>query len=247
MTILAWVIGLGAIAALLYWLLIATEGTYLGTGVVVRLYDWTAHRYDRIKDMDYVDEARFLGIPLSERLAGIAAPRVLDVATGTGRIPLALLRQWEFAGTLVGVDRSAAMLAEAEVALVDYEPRALLLRADAARLPFADQAFDSVCCLESLEFMADPRAVLREMSRVLRPGGCALLSNRVGPDARLLPGRLCGRGRLEAYLGKIGFVEIDTQRWQFHYDLIWAEKPVGTAAQGPRAKIRDGKDHSHEA
>jgi ubiquinone/menaquinone biosynthesis C-methylase UbiE len=184
---------------------------------------------------------------LSERLAGISAPRVLDVATGTGRIPLAVLRQWEFAGTLVGIDHSAAMLAEAERALADFEPRAPLVRGDAARLPFADGTFDCVCCLEALEFMVDPRAVVRELMRVLRPGGCLLLSNRVGPDARLLPGRLCGRGKLEAYLGEVGLVEIDTERWQYHYDLIWAEKPAEIAAQGPRIKIRDGKDHSHEA
>jgi ubiquinone/menaquinone biosynthesis C-methylase UbiE len=241
MTLWAWALVALALVALLYWLLIATEGTYLGTGVVVRLYDWTAHRYDRIKAMDYVDEARFLGIPLAERLAGIAVPQVLDVASGTGRIPLALLGQWDFAGSVVGVDRSGPMLAEAARSLADFGDRATLIRADAAALPFGDAAFDAVCCLESLEFMTDPRAVVRAMMRVLKPGGVLLVSNRVGPDARWLPGRLCGRGRLERALAEAGFAEIDSQRWQFHYDLIWADKPVATATNPLRAHIEDGR------
>ena len=241
MTVWLWALVVVIAGALLYWLVIATEGTYLGTGVVVRLYDWTARRYDRIKAMDYVDEARFLGIPLAERLAGIAAPCVLDVATGTGRIPLAVLRQWEFDGIVVGVDRSTAMMDEAAHSLADFEPRAPLIRADAAALPFSDNIFDAVCCLESLEFMTDPRAVVRGMMRVLRPGGALLISNRVGPDAHWLPGRLCGRGRLEAYLAEAGFVEIDSRRWQVHYDLIWAEKPVVNAAPVLRIDIENGQ------
>ena len=243
LAVTAWISALVvlALAALLYWLLIATEGTYLGPGVVVWLYDWTARRYDRIKAMDYVDEARFLGIPLAERLAGIATPRVLDVATGTGRIPLALLRQWEFTGWVVGVDRSVAMMHEGAGSLSDFAPRAALIRADAAALPFRDEAFDAVCCLESLEFMSDPRAVVRAMMRTLRPGGVLMISNRVGPDARWLPGRLCGRGRLEVYLAEVGFVEIDSQRWQIHYDLIWAEKPVANAAPLLRSDIEHGQ------
>lgn len=217
-------VGLAAIA---YWLLITTEGTYLGTRIVVLLYDWTARRYNAIKAFGFVDEARFVGVPLAERLAQEGAgARILDVATGTGRTLLALRAAGALDATLVGVDHSLRMLQEAYADLDSQgEPRASLIQGDAHRLMFSAARFDAVSCLEALEFMRDPRQAVREMVRVLKPGGVLLVSNRVGPDAWLFPGRHCRRGRLEALLAEEGLVEIETQRWQVDYDLIWATKP----------------------
>jgi SAM-dependent methyltransferase len=221
-----WIVpGVLALAGVLYWLLITTEGTYLGPRVVALLYDWIARRYDRIKGADYVNEARYLGIPLVAAMDAVPQPRVLDVATGTGRLPLALLREPDFGGQVIGVDRSAGMLAQAQVGLQEYADRVSFLRQDAEMLSFGDAIFDAVTCLEALEFMGHPVAVLRELVRVLKPGGLLLLTNRVGPDAPFYPGRLCGRGRLEAQLGHIGLVEVRTQRWQVDYDLVWARRP----------------------
>jgi len=220
---LAAIIAVVAVIALLYWLLVITEGTYLGPRIVTLLYDWTAPRYDRIKDLQFVYEMQRLGIPLAEALRAKPMPRVLDVATGTGRLPIALLSQPDFVGQVVGLDRSGPMLARAQEATNGHD-RLALLRADASALPFAGPSFDAVTCLEALEFMWDPAAVIREMGRVLRPGGVLLVSNRVGLDARLLPARLCGRGRMERFLRQAGFGAIETDRWQVHYDLIWALK-----------------------
>lgn len=217
------------VIALLYWLLIVTEGTYLGPRVVTLLYDWTASRYDRIKELQFVHELQRLGIPLAEALGASPSPRVLDVATGTGRLPLALLHQVDLNGHVVGLDRSAPMLAQARAATAGYE-RLALMRADADALPFREGGFDAVACLEALEFMWDPAAVIREMARVLRPGGVLLVSNRVGLDARFFPGRLCGRGKLERFLKQNGFEAVETERWQVHYDLIWARKALDGAS-----------------
>lgn len=216
-------LGTVAIIALLYWLLIVTEGTYLGPHVVTLLYDWTAPRYDRIKDLRFVHEMQRLGIPLAQALESASSPRVLDVATGTARLPLALLRQADLHGRIVGLDRSVPMLAHAQAATGDCD-RLTLMQGDAGALPFQDESFDAVACVEALEFMWSPAAVVHEMERVLRPGGVLLVSNRVGLDARLFPGRLCGRGRLERFLARAGFASVETERWQVHYDLIWARK-----------------------
>jgi len=225
------------LAALLYWLLVATEGTYLGVRVVTLLYDATAGRYDRIKDLHYVDEARCLGLPLAGALAGPELPRVLDVAAGTGRLPLALLRTGELEASITALDRSSRMLSQARRTLSSCDRAVALVQGDAGALCFGDQVFDCVTCLEAMEFMEDSLAALAEMVRVLKPGGTLLLSNRVGRDTWLFPRRLCGRGRLERHLGVLGLGAIETQRWQVHYDLVWARKPLsadsGTRRQEP--------------
>jgi SAM-dependent methyltransferase len=219
------------VLVLLYWLVITTEGTYLGTRAVVAMYDWTARRYNRIKKLHTVYEVYFIGAPLGEALAGVARPLLLDVATGTGRLPLAVLSGEDFFGRIVGVDHALLMLSEATTALEPYGAQAEMVQGDAHALMFGDSAFDAVTCLEALEFMRDPRTVIREMIRVLRPGGVMLVSNRIGWESWLFPGRYCRRGRLESLLRREGMARIDTHLWQSYYDLVWAVKPP---AQGIR-------------
>lgn len=218
-----------ALAALFYWLFIVTEGTYLGTRTVVILYDWTARRYNALKKFHIVNETRYLGIPLSDALADVPKPWVLDVATGSGRLPLALLASSDKEMSIIGVDHSMPMLREAQRDLAAPNEHIWLFQGNAHRLMFADEAFDAVTCLEALEFMRDPRQVVREMRRVLKPGGLLLVSNRVGPEAWMFFGRYCRRGRLEALLAEEGFDVVKSHRWQVHYDLIWALKPDSTS------------------
>ena len=117
------------------------------------------------------------------------------------------------------------MLAEARRKPAGVQQEALCLaRADAGRLPFPDAIFHAVACIEALEFTQRPRETVREMVRVLRPGGVLLVSNRVGCDALAYPGRLCGRGRLERALHRLGLEAVESERWQVYYDLVWARK-----------------------
>ncbi|MHB1296239.1 MAG: class I SAM-dependent methyltransferase [Anaerolineae bacterium] len=220
------VLGLvAALAGVSYYLLVMTEGTYLGARVVTLLYDWTARRYDRIKELQYVDEMRYLGIPLAGAVRAVAehAPRVLDVAAGTGRVAQALLPHLEN-GRVVEVDRSLPMLLEGRPATWKLDGDVAMSVQDAQALAFQDGSFDAVTCLEALEFVADGRGALREMQRVLRPGGVLLVSSRVGTDGWLFPGRLRGRGKVERCLQRMGFERVTMERWQVHYDLVWAHK-----------------------
>jgi len=216
-------LGLAAVGLVAYWALVLSEGVYLGPRVVIWLYDRVAPRYDRIKNSDHADDSRWLARPLLVALDRCGAPRVLDVATGTGRLPGALVAEADFQGRVAGVDRSRGMLAQAERRLAGHGA-AGLVRADAGRLPFADETFDAVACVEALEFTQQPRETLREMVRVLRPGGVLLVSNRVGWDALAYPGRLCGRGRLERALAGMGLEVVESERWQVYYDLVWGRK-----------------------
>ena len=105
-----WLILLLPLALLLYWELVIAEGVHLGPRVVVWLYDLVAPRYERIKKFDPAVEDEFLGHPLVEQLIAVDAPRVLDVAAGTGRVARALLRQTAFDGTVVNLELSQRML-----------------------------------------------------------------------------------------------------------------------------------------
>jgi SAM-dependent methyltransferase len=217
-------VGLVLLGLLLYWQLIVAEGTYLGPRVVVLLYDWSAHIYERIKRFDTGTEQWFLGLPLARALDLVPAALVLDVATGTGRLPRALLREPAFEGRVIGLDLSRRMLRQAVQRTAQFAHRLTYIWQDARRLPFDDDTFDAVACLEALEFTPDPWAVVTELVRVLRPGGVLLVTNRIGRDARFLPGRAFPRDEFERHLREFPLEEVKVRSWQLDYDLAWAIK-----------------------
>jgi demethylmenaquinone methyltransferase / 2-methoxy-6-polyprenyl-1,4-benzoquinol methylase len=91
---------------------------------------------------------------------------VLDVATGTGAVALELVRRKGC--DVVGLDQSAEMLAEAR-RRVDGRIRLVEGRAEA--LPSEDAAFDALTFTYLLRYVGDPPATLRELARVVKPGG----------------------------------------------------------------------------
>ena len=214
---------------LAYWLIHTTEGAYLGEGAVRWLYDRGASTYDAVKDYDRQDEIAFLAVPLLHRLEEIGAEggEVLDLATGTARLPIALFDVPFFTGTMLGVDISRKMLAEArkKTRSQAYAHRLTLQQGPAAPLPFEDARFDAVCMLEALEFLPNPDEALSELFRVLKPGGWLMTTNRVGWEARLMPGRTQSKEDFEARLRGHGFTEVETKPWQSYYDLVWARRP----------------------
>ncbi|HLF28295.1 MAG TPA: class I SAM-dependent methyltransferase [Anaerolineae bacterium] len=212
------------LALLAYWHLIIAEGAYLGPRVVAFLYDVVARRYNRMKHFNPEDDAWFFGDPLTAWLSGVAQPRVLDVATGTGRVPLTLLANAGFTGKLLAVDRARRMLHQAAQALSSLTGRALISRQDGMRLAFGDDTFDAVTCLEALEFMPDPQRALAECVRVLKPGGVLLVTRRTGPWAGWMPGRTPSREKFKAQLEALEVWDVRVQMWQVDYDLVWGVK-----------------------
>jgi demethylmenaquinone methyltransferase/2-methoxy-6-polyprenyl-1,4-benzoquinol methylase len=91
--------------------------------------------------------------------------RLLDVATGTGMVAAALLDR---GATVVGLDQSEDMLGVARERLGD---RATLVRGEAERLPFADGEFDALTFTYLLRYVDDRAATMRELVRVVKPGG----------------------------------------------------------------------------
>ena len=227
-----------ALGALVYWHLIIAEGAYMGPGVVAWTYDWVARRYDAIKQFTPGDEDWFVAAPLWRGLVGVERPLLLDVATGTGRVPLALVRnRFALAGwQIVGLDLSWEMLRQARANLRDHSERVSLIWQDASRLPFDDGTFDAVTCLEAVEFLPSPREALAEMVRVLAPGGLLMVTNRVGRAARLLPGRTFSRPLFQQMLAALPLHDVETRAWQADYDLATVRK-VGSGDPAGRGGV----------
>jgi demethylmenaquinone methyltransferase/2-methoxy-6-polyprenyl-1,4-benzoquinol methylase len=96
---------------------------------------------------------------------------VLDVATGTAAVARELVRQKDC--NVVGIDQSEGMLAEGRrrVALEAASKKIRLMQGDARELPFADEQFDALTFTYLLRYVDDPPATLRELVRVVKPGG----------------------------------------------------------------------------
>jgi SAM-dependent methyltransferase len=125
----------------------------------------------------------------------------------------------------VGLDLSGGMLEAAWRKIGGWTPRAQLIMGSAARAPFLDESFDAVIMLEALEFMPDPRGAVGEVARLVRPGGVVLLTNRIGWEARLMPGRAFSRTDLGGQMERAGLSDVRFEAWQTYYELVWARRP----------------------
>jgi ubiquinone/menaquinone biosynthesis C-methylase UbiE len=123
--------------------------------------------------------------PMTEQILDIGRTdgrqRILDLATGTGRVARAAARRGNW---VVGVDISVGIVRTARRLSSDA---LFLMVADAAAQPVAARSFDLVTCALSLSHFRDVSTVLREVRRVLRPGGCFVAtawdtSNRRDPS-----------------------------------------------------------------
>ncbi|HZU30063.1 MAG TPA: class I SAM-dependent methyltransferase [Candidatus Angelobacter sp.] len=102
--------------------------------------------------------------------------RVLDLACGTGEPAISLAELLENSGEVIGVDISPAPLKIAEErALQRGLANARFQQADAHDLPFAADSFDRLTSRLGVMFFSDLQKALREIKRVLKPGGAAIL------------------------------------------------------------------------
>jgi ubiquinone/menaquinone biosynthesis C-methylase UbiE len=98
---------------------------------------------------------------------------LLDAGCGDGRYSKFILRRADSDAMITGFDYSRQMLQRARRRLKNE--RVSHVAADLTRLPYADAVFDGVICGWVLEHLPDPRPGLRELSRVMQPGGKLLL------------------------------------------------------------------------
>jgi ubiquinone/menaquinone biosynthesis C-methylase UbiE len=108
---------------------------------------------------------------------------MLDAGGGTGRLSSRLRR---FVGNVVIVDPSSAMLKQAQ-----RKGHLSLVKADAERLPFPDERFERIVVVDALHHFHDQRRAIRDLLRVLKPGGRLVVEE---PDINRLPVKLAALG-----------------------------------------------------
>jgi demethylmenaquinone methyltransferase/2-methoxy-6-polyprenyl-1,4-benzoquinol methylase len=113
-----------------------------------------------------------------------AGSRVLDVATGTGDLALALAQRVGPTGSVVGLDFSREMLAIAERKAAARSPQATVgfERGNALALPHGENEFDAVTAGFGVRNFSDLDQGLREMARVVRPGGRVVILEATTPQ-----------------------------------------------------------------
>ena len=115
--------------------------------------------------------------------SGPAGDEVLDLGTGTARIPIELCRQ-EQDCRIIASDAAVSMLevAKINVAIEGFEHRIQLHHGDSKDLQFDDSLFDSVISNSLIHHVPKPEVVLAEMVRVVRPGGRLFVRDLMRPE-----------------------------------------------------------------
>jgi demethylmenaquinone methyltransferase / 2-methoxy-6-polyprenyl-1,4-benzoquinol methylase len=151
------------------------------------LFDGLPGRYDVLEELLSFGQNRRWRTAIVDAVAEDRPRTVLDVATGTAGVALMLARRTD--ARVTGVDLTEQMLRRGHdrVAAAGAS-RVSLAAARAEQLPFADGTFDALTFTYLLRYVADPAATLRELARVVRPGGVvASLEFAVPPAPVWLP------------------------------------------------------------
>lgn len=179
---------------------------------VREMFSRLAWRYDLVNDiMSFGLHRRWKRQTVDLALAGMGSapgkpPRVLDLCCGSG--DLCFLAEERGAGQVVGADFTLPMLAVARRRRAESAHHSGFVQADALALPFADAIFDVVTISYGLRNIADLDAALREMRRLLAPGGRAVILDFGKPDNAVASALY--RGFLRTMMPVVG--------WLFHGD-----------------------------
>ena len=135
----------------------------------LELFQGLPKRYDQLSAaLSFWQDPRWRRA-MVDAVAPAANEQILDVATGTGMVAAELRGRADC--TIVGLDQSPEMLAAARTRFASDGARVELIEGQAEELPFADESFDALTFTYLLRYVDDPPSTIKELARVVRPGG----------------------------------------------------------------------------
>jgi ubiquinone/menaquinone biosynthesis C-methylase UbiE len=180
---------------------------------------------------------------LARAVSGLERPRVLDLGCGAGHASFAVA---PFAEEVVAFDLTAAMLATTESAARESGLAQIrTVQGSVAELPFADGHFDCVVSRFSAHHWNDVPQALREVKRVLKPGGLVCFIDLAGPPGPLLdthlqavelardPSHVRSYSKQEwlSFLTTAGFEARIEKEWALVLDFASWTSRIGTSAE----------------
>jgi len=207
--------------------MIKAETAALGSG---QMFDRIAPRYD------FVNRVLSLGLDkrwrrrVIKELALAPNARVLDVATGTGDLAIELAKAVP-AGKVIGLDPSPNMLAVATLKLAKrgLDGRVVLIEGDAQALPQANCEIDAATIAFGIRNVPDRPRALRELARVVRPGGTIAVLE-LGEPKRSLLGR-AARFHTRHVVPRIGALLSGKREYRYLQTSVAAFPPAEEFAQ----------------
>ena len=154
-----------------------------------QMFDGIAPDYDRLNHLMSLGVDRsWRRRALREIVDALRPQAVLDIACGTGDFSLAIARRMHPDSRITGLDLSEGMLAvmREKVAKAGLSERISCLQGDCEEMPFADGSFDVVTIAFGIRNFEHREAALREILRVLRPGGRLVILELSVPEDKLL-------------------------------------------------------------
>ncbi len=139
---------------------------------VWKMFNAISQTYDRTNRIISFGMDRHWRAKVAEFLPPHKNLKILDLATGTGDQALALIQSKASIQSITGIDLSPEML---EIAKRKIPSKMQFLIADAEKLPFKEESFDAITFSFGIRNVSDPKASLREIYRVLKPKGKALV------------------------------------------------------------------------
>jgi len=160
------------------------ESVELGPVFTKQLFSPLPARYDRLEAILSMGQNGRWRREMVDHIVPVDPKCVLDIATGTAGVALQVENRT--GARVVGIDLTEAMLAEGKrrVSAAGRQARISLVVGDADKLPFEDATFDALCFTYLLRYVPDPGATLREISRVVRPGGAIASLEFMRPPSR---------------------------------------------------------------
>lgn len=154
---------------------------------VRQMFDDIAHRYDLLNRLlSFGIDRRWRRFAVSQ-LSIPKYGRVLDIATGTCDVALEIAGQTDHTVTIIGEDFTQGMLVQGQKKLNEsvYGDRIMLVNAPCEEIPHPDETFDGITIAFGIRNVVDRAAGLREMYRVLKPGGRAVILEFSSPRSQL--------------------------------------------------------------